>query len=220
MISEYFKKAFIINLDNRPDKWKTVVEEMHKVGFKDYMRFSAIKPDLKHVPTQYYNKSKLAGADHEKYKVGIMGCKMSHVEVIKCAKELTLDNVVVFEDDVVFADDAQQLLGTAMKQIDSHNIEWDMLHFSGYHQQPFSHVSKNVARIYATYTTHGYAVKSTLYDVIIDNALNSGKEIDVYYATEIHPNYNCYCIRPPLLWQAAGFSDILQGNRDYQVLKR
>lgn len=219
MINDYFTQAFVINLDDRLDKWQTVKLELEKVHIANYTRFSAIKPDIKNVPQEYYNKFILAGASHEKYKIGATGCKMSHVEILKTARDMQLENVVIFEDDVVFTEEASQLLAAAVSQIKDGNIEWDMIHLSGRHLKPFKHVSKNVARIFATYTTHGYVANSSLYDIIIDNALQSGREIDVYYATEIHPNYNCYCIRPPLLWQATGFSDILQGNRDYKVLR-
>jgi len=217
MIQDVFKNIYIVNLDSRSDKWQAVKQELERIGITNYKRFSAIKPNLNDYPAEYYNRFTLAGADHEKYKIGSLGCKLSHIEIIKNARNNNLENILIFEDDVIFREDAQNIFDRAMNQMPN---DWQMIYFSGHHRKPFKLIADNVAKIYATYTTHGYVIRNSLYDIIIEKALISGKELDVFYATEIHPFYNCYCIRPPILWQAAGFSDILQGYRNYKVLQQ
>ena len=221
MIQDYLKHIYIVNLDQRKDRWEKLVVEMKRVGIKNYKRFSAFCPKLEDVPLEYYNKLAIAGADHTIYKIGAVGNKMSQNEIVKIAKKSSFNNVLVLEDDVEFTEHANQLIDTVMQQIKDHKINWDMLYFCANPVVPhkFEPVTENLAQIKAAYTTCAYVVNSSIYDVIIDKVLTCGQENDVFFATQIHPNYNCYCIRPSLAWQRAGFSDVLQGERDYTILR-
>ena len=221
MIKDYFKNIHIVNLDSRQDRWKEIIIEMKRVGIKRYKRFSAIKPNLAEIPKEYHDKLAVAGSDHEIYKIGAVGNKMSQNEIIKIARNSGFDNVVILEDDTVFRDNANHLIDLVMNQIKENNISWDMLYFCANPVFPstFEMVNTNLARIRSAYTTSAYVVNSSVYDAIIDKVLTCGQENDVFYATQIHPHYNCYCIRPALAWQRAGWSDVLQGERDYKILK-
>jgi GDP-L-fucose synthase len=74
---------FIINLDNRPEKYKETIEELNKLSFVNYnlkiQRFPAIKSEK-----------------------GWIGCALSHIEILKNAKENNYDQVIVVEDDNIF----------------------------------------------------------------------------------------------------------------------
>ena len=221
MIQDYFKNIHIVNLDSRKDRWKEIVTEMARVGIEKYERCPAFKPNLSKIPKEYYDKLAVAGSDHEIYKIGAVGNKMSQNEIIKIARDSGFDNVLILEDDTVFRDNANHLIDLVMNQIKEDDISWDMLYFCANPVFPstFEMVNTNLARIKSAYTTSAYVVNSSVYNAIIDNVLTCGTENDVFYATQIHPHYKCYCIRPSLAWQRAGWSDVLQGERDYKVLR-
>jgi len=217
MIENYVDKTYIINLDERADRWKLIVEELKKVNIDNYERFSAIRPNQADIPKESYRNMRLAGADRDKYIVGTTGERASHVAIVKKAKEAGYKQILMLEDDVEFHAEANTIFNSAMEQIK--NVEWDMFFLGCFHKLPFELITTNVARIKKAYAIHAYIIKSNLFDAIIDNVIQSGQEIDVYYAESIHPNYKCYCARPHIAWQRAGFSDLLQGNRDYKVLR-
>jgi len=79
-------KIFIINLRNRGDKYSKMEEQLKKLGITNYERFDAIKPTLQMVKdepllVQLHNKTWNQAA------MGVIGCKLSHIAVIKLDKE-------------------------------------------------------------------------------------------------------------------------------------
>jgi len=218
MIENYTDKTYIINLDERMDRWDLIVSELSKTGIKNYERFSAIKPDRTTIPKEAYRAMTLAGSNRDKYIVGTVGARASHVGIMKKAQKAGYRQILILEDDVEFHSEANVIFDNAMEQ--TKNINWDMFFLGCNHKEPFDLINTNLARIKRAHAIHAYLIKDTLFDVIITNAIPSGQEIDVYYYEQIHPNYTCLCTRPHIAWQRAGFSDLLQENRDYKVLRR
>ena len=72
------KNVHYINLEERKDRKELVESELNELGW-EYERFNAIKNEI-----------------------GIIGCGMSHLKLIKLAKEKNLDYIVVLEDDIQF----------------------------------------------------------------------------------------------------------------------
>ena len=77
-MSEFIEGFFYINLDRRPDR-RTEVEAEFKKMELSVERFSAIDRSP-----------------------GIVGCGLSHLAVLKMARERGLKNVLIFEDDFQF----------------------------------------------------------------------------------------------------------------------
>ena len=215
MITNFVDQIFIINLDERTDRLKAVTKEMEKHHL-EFERFPAIKPDRSEIPESQYNNM-LGKINKDPYVIATCGVKQSHVEIIKIAKERGHKQVLILEDDVVFTDQFENLFNIALRELPKN---WDMLFLGANHIEPFQLISSSIARVIKAYAIHAYIIRESMYDIIIDNAIDSGEEIDVYYANSIFPNFNCYCARPTLVWQKAGFSDIVQGFRDYKVIRK
>jgi len=214
MIESYVDKIYIINLDERTDRWKHVQNEMKKLGIKNYTRFSAIKPPLEEIPKEYYNKYRLAGRDHNKYIQACTGSKLSQIAVMTQANSANLDKILIVQDDAMFIDNADEIFNKAIEQLE--DFEWDILYLTGNHVQKPGKVSENLVRLTGSYSSLAYITKKYIRDIYIDEALKSGKEMDVFARQNIHPVYRCYCIYPSLAWDMPGYSDVLQGNRNYE----
>jgi GR25 family glycosyltransferase involved in LPS biosynthesis len=219
MIKDYIDKTYIMNLDTRTDRWENIIKELKKIGISNYERFSSIKPNPADYPFEYINKLTLAGSDHHQFKVAALGSKLSHIEILKKARNIGYSQILMLEDDAEFRDDANEIFDTAMIEIEQNNINWDMLLLGFNHLNRPTKISDRLHKTNGSYTTHSYIIRKSIYDIVINNALLSGLELDRYYALEIHPIYQCYCIMPPLAWQMAGWSEVLQGPRTYEVLK-
>ena len=76
---------FVVNLERRPDRLESIKKEMDYIGW-DYELFKAV--DLNH---------------HG-------GCTLSHVEIIKIAKERGYKSVLVIEDDCTFLPYSKDLI--------------------------------------------------------------------------------------------------------------
>ena len=79
MINDFIDKIVYINLDRRPDRRREIEQELDNQNLQ-YERYSAIDyPDF-----------------------GIYGCGMSHLNVLKMAKERQYKNILILEDDFQF----------------------------------------------------------------------------------------------------------------------
>ena len=203
MLETIFDKVFIINLDRRGDRMLEIKTEMEKIGVKDYERISAV------------DGQKLTG--NFKVAIGHVGCSLSHLNVVKLAKERGYKNYVVFEDDAVFCDNFQETFSEYLKQVPA---GWDCLFFGGSHVKGFHKVNDKVIKMNGSYTTHAMIINHTLYDKLIHiwNTFHGTAEVDVALA-KLHREHACYSFTKSLAWQRAGYSDILEKYDDYKHLK-
>ena len=202
-----------MNLDSRPDRWAEASWE-----FKTYNltveRFSAVDGNkCKHLP--YH---------HPGFKrSGLIGCNLSHGQILRKAKEEGLKSVLIFEDDIILCNDFQKEFDQRISELPD---DWDMFYLSGnnfYRGKDkgtgLTPVTEFIHKTTETLTTHAYAVKSHMYDKLIEGVESLKLPLDMAYRT-IQRSHNCYISRPHLGWQRPGHSDIMGGFRDYKNIKK
>lgn len=79
---QFFRHCYVINLPSRQDRRKQAKRELAKCGATPTF-FSAIKPN------------EAAGFE----SVGARGCFLSHLAVIRAARDRKLDRILILEDD-------------------------------------------------------------------------------------------------------------------------
>lgn len=209
-LNSYFDKIFVINLDERKDRWKNMQKELHKHNITNYIRFPAVKPKLDSIQKSEYTKFV---KKENRYIIGSIGCKRSHQRIIQIAKTKGYSKILILEDDITLANNIHDVFNKALKQINNNNIEWDMLYFSGWHRERLTPVTKNVGKVNRTLCTHSYAVNKSGYDKILYylNSKKVGLEIDILYAKFLQKD-KCFCLTPSVTFQQSGFSDIKGEN--------
>lgn len=195
ILDEYFDKIFIINLDSRLDKWIHMERVMEKNNIKNYERFSGIVPTDEDIIKYGFDLSPNfdMSYDKETYNRGSLGCLLSHVSVVRIAKERGYKNVVILEDDMYFVEDWERKLKDTMIELEK--VEWDMfyLYFSPIMPQIYSGKFNDILnRSIRIISAAAYVVNESIYDIILDNAINYKREIDVFYMDYIQINYECY----------------------------
>lgn len=113
MLNKYFDKIYLINLDRRTDRIEECDEILGKVNVT-YERFSAIDGSTL-VPNPKY-----------KLTPNELGCLSSHLAILKEAKSLNLDSVLVLEDDVELCSDFIDKIDDYMNQLPD---DWQWLYF-------------------------------------------------------------------------------------------
>jgi hypothetical protein len=182
---DFFDVIFCNNLDRRTDRWLECQKEFGSVGIIDkVIRHSAV--------------------EHESPP---RGNGLSHAYMIQYAKDHNLDNILIFEDDVNFFRNALKNLEKSLKDLPP---DWDMFYLgANLDTFPAYKVTDNLAKITGAFATHAYAVRHTIYDKVIAIGLDDNTpHNDVYYATFIHPNHNCFLAMPLVAGQRDSFSDI------------
>ena len=196
-----FKKenVFVINLDNRRDRLVSITKQLSSVNIL-FTRFSAIRPNIENIKNDdlwknsYQGINKIKSKRWNQYLKGALGCKMSHYNIIKNAKDNNLDYVIIFEDDALICENA-------IKKIEEINLffnydEWDMLYLGGGIKNP-SEVNNFdfIRKVSANLQTIGYIVKKNSYDKLLKYIISQTNEIDNLYINlqikNIIKVYNC-----------------------------
>jgi glycosyl transferase family 25 len=173
-IDTFFDKIFYINLKRERSRDIYMINQFKKLGITNYERFEAI--ECKEIPDKVlwrnFNKR------DEKYIKGSIGCRDSHLGIIKLAKERKYKLILILEDDVTILQDLSEII----KMSESAANRSDMFYFGGLIE---SHFRGQIVGAYA------YAVRSTIFDDILNMAIPSGMEIDNFYAKILqHMSYN------------------------------
>jgi GR25 family glycosyltransferase involved in LPS biosynthesis len=190
-INNFFDKIYCINLDDRKDRWSQFQTEVESIGIRDVERFSAIKKTP-----------------------GYLGCRDSHISIIKKAKENNYKNILIFEDDVLFKTKDTKLINQSLEQLK--DIEWNLFYL-GVTVTPTTKLFKqsdNLVRTTFAYTTHAYAINHTVFDKIITEAPRFNI-IDVYYSNNITSMGKSFIINPMVCLQKPGYSDIENKEINY-----
>ena len=189
MISRDNIKTFCINLDDRPERWAEVKEEIKVLGI-DIERFSAVRT-----------------------KPGWQGCLLSHMKLLSTTRLHSI--FMIIEDDILFMEDAKENLQLALDQLPDN---WDMLYLGATLNAPLERVTRNILRLKRGWTTHGiiYNNQNGVVDHILENA--EDKRIDTIFADDVQENFNVFMTFPMVATQRPGYSDIVNRHQDYSVI--
>ena len=220
-------KIFIINLEHRGDRKKKIISELQRVGLTNYEIFKAIKPTeeminewnpnfLNPIPEWF----KRTGGDEKKYKIGALGCMLSHLEIIKLCIERKYENVLILEDDTEFQIGNgirfDQVISIMKNQFE--NLNFGLFYLAGNHRgAQLQKKSDNINRVKGTLTTGSYIINKSVMKFIVKNMASFPREIDVFYSTVIQNQFPCYCVHPHITKQGDGYSDIVQKNVSYKL---
>lgn len=165
-------------MDNRPDRMKSIEDQFSKIDLR-FTRFNAIKSTN-----------------------GVNGCRKSHLEILKDAKNKGYNKIIICEDDLVLRRSIQRDISEIMNDVGN----FDLLYF--HHPQPSDvfYTGKTVTKHQAPWCTHFYVVGN------IENVLNHvlSRDIDNMAIDNIYvnSNLNCFITVDEYAFQLADYSDI------------
>lgn len=204
ILNTRFDKIFCINLDQRRDRWENSLNEFQKYSL-----------DVERIPG--IDGSKINLDFPPNVHKGAIGCAITQLFVLKYAKQLNLNNFVLFEDDIEFHENSNILFSEYLEEVPE---DWDMIYFGGQHLygRNLKRVSEHVFKCEYTLTAHSVAIRNTVFDRFIDSLIDISKPCDMHYA-ESHKDINAYVFIPHLTWQKRSYSNILNQEVDYTFLK-
>lgn len=151
-------KIYIINLERRQDRKNDMMNKLEKIGLKNYEFVNAVdgqKDKIKNAYEKLKNggKTRISSPGH-------FGCSLSHIKVLKKAKEKGYKQIMVLEDDIEFIEDFVKKLQEIVVP------KFDLLYLGGptHEYKLFTESWGKHKEIMGTY---GYIIKSELYDDLI-----------------------------------------------------
>lgn len=200
-INDHFAAVFCINLKRRTDRKEQAQKQFDKYGIKVEF-IEAVDGEFVQIPAGY----KPSSADGTFLTSNELACTASHLKVAQLAQQRNLENYFVFEDDAELDIDFVQRFSDYVKQFSEFHQTPAMFYLGGNHKGGTHLVTKNIARIFETYTTHAYGVFSWLYDAVIES-LSEKEKADIALS-KLHNQCLCFCTIPHLAFQIPSFSDI------------
>lgn len=151
---------------------------------------------------------------HTRIKPAEYGCALSHKNILCKIVSENLSKVLILEDDVEFVEDLNLRFEEAIKRVPN---GWDMLYLGGNQVIKAERINELVSRNSRTFTTSHYgitlkAAKEMLQYIKLDT------QIDIEYSRRQHMMQS-YLFTPPLAWQLPGYSDIQEGDTNYDFMK-
>jgi GR25 family glycosyltransferase involved in LPS biosynthesis len=191
---------YYINLDKRIDR-KYHIENQLKLLNWNAKRFSAI-----------YHPN------------GCLGCALSHLALLKHARNNNLSHVLILEDDATFLEPALFLHNLNMFLKEHKNF--DVLLLAGNNMGHYDRVDEQCVKVTHCKTTTAYLVKSSYYDTLIHNYENgihllqkypnkkTFYSIDEYWCL-LQGKHNWLLLTPLTIIQNPDISDIENCYVDY-----
>ena len=135
---DFIDKAVYINLDHRDDRRQIMNQFFQEAGIplEKTERFSAIR-----------------------HAVGIVGCAMGHIEILKKAKREGWKSVLILEDDMKWVPDSY----TRLEKLVTETPNWDVCMLTGLYME------SSPPKIHIAFCTNAYIVRSHYYDILLSN---------------------------------------------------
>ena len=210
----------VINLDHCKKKLKRFDEQMSKYDLK-YNRFNAIdKSKLTQDKVKNFN---FLTNDFKEYlletntnRIGHLACTLSHIEIYKdFLHNSNKDYLLIFEDDVILAENFKNILFESLNNAVNKNIHFDILLLGFFcNSNETGHGTQcdlnkdyyeinNMRSVNYFMGTHAYIIPRTSIEYIINECNILETPIDRKLSNLIQKNYKVFSIFEPIAFQEA-----------------
>lgn len=147
LLLDDFDAYLYINLENRPDRKKQILNEFDKMKLdpEKIFRIEAV-----------YNKWN-----------GHIGCAKSHIKALEFAIKNKFNKIIIFEDDFIFTKNKYKI----NNYLQSMDKKWDVIQLTASYKQLVEDFS--IKKIKWAMTSSGYMIKSHFYEKLLNNLKKS-----------------------------------------------
>ena len=110
-------KVYVINMDKDKERMLILDKKLKKLGL-EYERISGVDGEKKYKELNV--KTKL--------RPGQLGCLLSHIKILEKAKNNNYQNILIFEDDVIFCKNFIEKLVKLLKKVKHNEGHFDILY--------------------------------------------------------------------------------------------
>ena len=215
MLKNGLQHALYINRDSRTDRRRSIEWQLSQVNVFP-TRVPAVEVyDDKELLSQCWDRG-------SKKCAGQIGCQRSHVKALSMAINKNWSHVAIFEDDFEWFNHTDDVHSVFMR-IEEAVPNWDVIGISMNVKrsvrlslpkiQTGTASFSELIRIKRALATHGYIVRRTMFQELLDVFESCDVKLELYTAIDtcwekLQSKYNWYGLHPQLGRQAVSFSDI------------
>ena len=145
-----------------------------------------------------------------------IGCKSSHLSIIKKARKRGYKRILILEDDFVFCNNFLVELDKHLKNLST--TQWDMFYLGAsrlHNTKASKYPNLRIPIKGGINTTHAYCISSSIFNEVIEGIYNCGCEIDVYY-NSFQIKHKVFVSSPAIVTQKLNdYSDIIHARVNY-----
>lgn len=211
---DFFDEIYCVSLPESKDRWHNVMQQFHKVGISSRVqRISARKPN----PLAFNNYLDNSFNPGKKYPTASMvGCSLSHLKALMRVSS-TSNNVLIFEDDIVFADDASEQLRTAILELPT---TWCVFYLGGIPAEKTNQHSNSLISVRQFWGSYAYALNKNairrMRDIVVDNLSTCSYDYQLSNPAFTADHYERYCAYPTICQCSPGYSLIEERFVDWE----
>lgn len=211
-LNSFVDHIYLLNLARRTDRLEEVSKQLVLKNIK-YTVFSAI--DGQHILEDSYELENLKKFRH-KVNHYELACSLSHKDIILNAILSNYKSICIFEDDVIFSENFELELNIALSSLPK---DWELLYLGANNLGLLNHVQGNIYSTTNSLTTHAYMINSSVFNIITDSVLNDRYLLPVdNILQQIQARGKSYVVKPNIVFQVPGHSDIRGGYRNYDIV--
>lgn len=209
-------KLYIVSLDWDTDSVQSVLDVVNKVGLPDTIPYEVVGIDgsqltthhMKLMGVQSYKDWNLDNGNvvvdddenqfwHRDVTMGEVGCALSHISIWEDAYRNGYDNILVYEDDIVFKDTMD------WNQFDKvRTMDYDLFYLGRMLQDGFDNVADKpiddmICKPDYSYQTHAYMLSKKGVRKLVENHLPMYKSM-LFPVDELLPSLYCKTPRTEL----------------------
>lgn len=203
--------GFYLNLKRRSDRMEKMELEIQKTSH-NIVRYEAI--DGNNLKSLDNFKGSIPTSEIKQYATFL-----SHLKMIKLAKQKGWDKLIILEDDVTLCSDFDARLKMFLNNLPS---DWKIAYL-GFTETPntkLNQISEYTYRVNETYGCFGMVINGNFYDTLIKTLEKSKIVIDWVIKDQIQPKYGCYAFIPFLLYVNDDYSDLWNFHRKLDHIKK
>ncbi len=182
-LNDVAKEIVVRNLRRREDRLFDIAQELSRVGVK-YWVFDCADDKATLLSATWWNAQ-------------------NALQCIRYAKKAELENILLLDDDCVFAPDFNKRFDALWPHVPEN---WDIVSFGeiyGSRQQ----VYPGIVRATHSWGGHASLIRNTMYDKLL-NTLTGDTWADEEVNIKLKGSINFYAFSPYLITQKAGHSDL------------
>ena len=196
MLNNFFDKIVCINSDK--NNWTEVQNFFYSISLT-VEKISSIEVD-----------DMMLFSDKQNWKNtenNIKRC-MTHLFILKYAKQLNLKNILILEDNIEFHENFVEYAQEALNQLPE---DWDMLYFGGNHSIPPYKHRDNIYRVERTLNSYAIAINNKAFDRTIEELSIIGNLVEDNYA-RLQSKHKVFVSRPHLIWPKDSIVSLAEYN--------
>lgn len=209
MINDHIKHLFLINLKRRPERLAAAMAQIDSQCIEKVTHTPAIDGQTLEMPEH-------ESLDGGPVSMGDLGCTLSHLAILRFARATGMASYGAFEDDIEFHPNFNARFDEFWNAVPA---DWDMVYMGANHSGGWTKVNDHIVRMHKSYTTHAIIINHTAYDKLIEIWGAANEKVDVGISL-LHKTMNCYAFYPNMVYQADGYSDILEKETSGMYLRK